>query len=180
MRKAQPAGSPGYTFPMMLIIVAAMAFGAMRLDLAQSYRLKRDKEAELLFRGLAYKRAIKTFFSKNQRYPRQLKELADDRDSSKYRFIRQLYKDPMTGGDFKLILGSEGAIMGVVSSSKDAPFKKVDFEKELEDFGKAKTYAEWKFDAKSGSDAQQGVAQQDNAQQGTTPAESTPRRVGGR
>jgi hypothetical protein len=38
----------------------------------------------------------------------------------------------MTGGDFKLILGSEGAIIGVVSASKDAPFKKVDFDKELE------------------------------------------------
>ena len=135
----------------MLIIVAAMAFGAMRLDLAQNYRLKRDKEVELLFRGLAYKRAIKAFYSKNSRYPRQLKELADDRDSSKLRFMRQLYKDPVTGGDFKLILAPEGAIMGVVSASRDAPFKKVDFDKELQDFGKAKTYADWKFVTKPGS-----------------------------
>ena len=136
----------------MLIIVAAMAFGAMRLDLAQSYRLKRDKEAELLFRGLAYKLAIKAYYSKNSRYPRQLKELADDRDSSKPHFMRQLYKDPMTGGDFKLVLGSEGAIMGVVSASKDAPFKKVDFDKDLEDFQNAKTYADWKFETKPGND----------------------------
>ena len=159
MRNAQPAGSAGYTFPLMLIIVAAMAFGAMRLDLAQSYRLKRDKETELLFRGLAYKRAIKAFYSKNSRYPRQLNELADDRDSSKPRFIRQLYKDPVTGGDFKLILGSEGAIMGVVSASRDAPFKTVDFDKELKDFGNAKTYADWKFDTKPGSGTTpQGIA----------------------
>jgi hypothetical protein len=150
MRNERPAGSPGYTFPLMLIIVAAMAFGAARLDLAQSYRLKRDKEAELLFRGLAYKRAIKAYYSKNGRYPRQLKELADDRDSSKPRFMRQLYKDPITGGDFKLILGSEGAIIGVVSASRDVPFKTVDFDKELEDFGDAKTYADWKFVPKRG------------------------------
>ena len=168
MRRTPPAGSPGYTFPLMLIIVAAMAFGATRLDLAQSYRLKRDKEAELLFRGLAFKRAIKEFYSKNNRYPRQLKELANDRDSSKRRFIRQVYKDPMTGGDFKLILGSEGVIMGVVSSSKDVPFKKVDFEKELENFEKAKTYADWKFEAKPGSGAQ-----------GSTTAASAPQRIGG-
>ncbi len=153
MRKTHPAGSPAYTFPLILIIVAAMAFGALRLDLAQSYRTKRDKEAELLFRGLAYKRAIKEFYSKNNRFPRRFKELADDRDFSKRRFIRQLYKDPMTGGDFKPILGSEGAIMGVVSSSKDSPFKKVDFGKELENFDKAKTCAEWKFEAKPGSGA---------------------------
>lgn len=169
MRNAKPAGSPGYTFPLMLIIVAAMAFGAMRLDVAQSYRLKRDKEAELLFRGLAYKRAIKAFHSKNSRYPRQLKELADDRDSSKPRFMRQLYKDPVTGNDFKLILGSEGAIIGVVSASRGTPFKKVDFDKELEDFGNAKTYADWKFVTKPGSA---------KAPQGIVPGASSPPRMG--
>ena len=149
MRKARPAGSPGYTFPLVLIIVAAMAFSAMRLDLAQSYRLKRDKEEELLFRGRAYKHAIRMFFTKNNRYPRKLQELADDRDSTKARFIRQLYKDPMTGDDFKPIAASEGAITGVASSSRETPFKTADFDKDLEDFDKAKTYADWKFDAKS-------------------------------
>ena len=75
----------------------------------------------------------------------------------------------MTGGDFKFILGSEGAIMGVASSSKDVPFKKVDFEKELENFEKAKTYADWKFEAKPGS----------GAHQGSTPVSSAPQRIGG-
>jgi hypothetical protein len=129
----------------------------------------RGREAELLFRGLAYKRAIKEFYSQNNRYPRQPKELANDKDSSKRRFIRQLYKDPMTGGDFKFILGPEGAIMGVVSSSKDVPFKKVDFEKDLENLEKAKTYADWRFEAKSGSGAHQGNA----------PVSSPPQRLGG-
>ncbi len=153
MRKARPAGSAGFTFPLMLIIVAAMAFGASRLELAQSYRMKRDKEEELLFRGLAYMRAIKAYYSKNNRYPRQLKDLADDRDFSKPRFIRQLYKDPMTGRDFKPILGAEGAIIGVVSPSRDVPFRKVDFDKELESFDQAKTYEDWKFEGKGGGSA---------------------------
>ncbi len=149
MRKAPPAGSSGYTFPLMLIIVAAIAFGAMRLELAQSYQMKRDKEAELLFRGLAYKRAIKEFSAKNGRFPKQLKELADDKDSSKRRFIRQLYKDPMTGRDFQPILTKEGFIKGVLSPSKDAPLKQIDFDKELEGFDQAKSYAEWKFEGKA-------------------------------
>ncbi len=157
MKKARPAGSLGYTFPLMLIIVAAMALGATRLELAQSYRLKRDKEEELLFRGQAYMRAIKAYYSQNNRYPRELKDLANDRDSSKPRFIRQLYSDPMTGRDFKPILGSEHAIMGVVSASKDAPFRKVDFDKELEGFEKAKTYGDWKFEGKPGSAAPQAI-----------------------
>ena len=157
MRKARPAGSPGYTFPLVLIIVAAMAFSAMRLDLAQSYRVKRDKEEELLFRGRAYKHAIRVFFTKNSHYPRKLQELVNDHDSTKARFIRQLYKDPMTGDEFKLIVGPEGAITGVASSSRETPFKTADFDKDLQDFDKAKTYADWKFDAKSsGGEAPQG------------------------
>lgn len=161
MKKTRPAGSPGYTFPLMLIIVAAMALGASRLELAQSYRTKRDKEEELLFRGLAYMRAIKAYYAKNSRYPRKLNDLADDRDSSKPRFIRQIYKDPMTGRDFKPILGEAGAITGVVSASRDMPFRKVEFDKELQGFDEAKTYADWKFEAKAGSGA---------APQATTPS----------
>ncbi len=161
MTSAKPAGSPGYTFPMMLVIVSAMAFGASRLELAASYRLKRDKEEELLFRGRAYMKAIQAFYAKNRRYPQRLDELARDGQSAKRRFIRQLYKDPMTRGDFKLIRSSGGAITGVASSSMDAPFRKADFEKELEVFDKAKTYADWHFTAQpEGTAGSQGPASQ--------------------
>ena len=57
----------------------------------------------------------------------------------------------------------------LLSSSKDVPFKKVDFEKELENFEKAKTYADWKFEAKPGS----------GAHQESTPVPSAPQRIGG-
>jgi type II secretory pathway pseudopilin PulG len=137
-------GSPGYTFPLMLVILAAMAFGASRLELAESYRLRRDKEEELLFRGQAYMQAIKAYHQQNQQYPRRLGDLAGDQPG-KGHHIRQLYKDPMTGRDFKPILKPDGTIIGVVSASRDAPFRKVDFEKELKAFEKAKSYADWKF-----------------------------------
>ncbi len=159
MKSAKPAGSPGYTFPIMLVIVSAMALGASRLELAANYRLKRDKEEELLFRGRAYMKAIQAFYAKNRRYPNSLEELAGGGQSAKRRFIRQLYKDPMTRGDFKLIRSSGGAITGVVSSSMDVPFRKADFEKELEVFDKAKTYTDWRFTAQSReTSASQGSA----------------------
>ncbi|MGO9171673.1 MAG: hypothetical protein ACLP7P_06875 [Rhodomicrobium sp.] len=161
MMSAKPAGSPGYTFPLMLVIVSAMAFGASRLEFAESYRLRREKEEELLFRGQAYTRAIKAFYAKNQRYPRRLDELAGDPQSSKRKFIRQLYKDPMTGGDFKTIQTLDGTVSGVVSSSTDTPFRKEDFDKELEGFDKAKTYADWQFTVRpEGTGASQGSASQ--------------------
>ncbi len=146
MSKAKPAGSPGYTFPLMLIILVAVAFGASRLDRSGGYRLRRDKEEELLFRGKAYMRGIKEFFARTQRYPRDLKELGGEgRKGPQY--IRQLYKDPMTGGEFDFIRTPDGKITGVVSRSRDAPFRTDGFEKELAGFEDAKTYADWKFNA---------------------------------
>jgi type II secretory pathway pseudopilin PulG len=162
MKNVKPAGSAGYTFPLMLVIVSAMAFAASRLELAVSYRLKRDKEEELLFRGRAYLKAIQAFYAQNQQYPRRLDELAGDRQSAKRQYIRQLYKDPMTGGDFKTILTPEGTVAGVVSSSTDTPFRKVEFEKALDGFDKAKTYADWRFTVKPQEEtgALQGPASQ--------------------
>jgi len=42
MTKTRLAGSPGYTFPLMLIIVPVMGYGASRLELAESYRLNQS------------------------------------------------------------------------------------------------------------------------------------------
>ena len=145
-------GQAGYTFPLMLVILAALAFGAGRLELSQSYRVKRDKEDELMFRGLEYLRAIRAFQAAptiEKRYPRKLGELVSDPRMKGRRFIRQLYKDPITGRDFDLIMTPEGTISGVVSSSKGVPLRKVDFEKDLEGFDKASSYAGWRFDAKA-------------------------------
>ncbi|ADP71057.1 hypothetical protein Rvan_1815 [Rhodomicrobium vannielii ATCC 17100] len=148
MSDRKPQGSPGYTFPLMLVIITALAYGASRIEVAASYRLKRDKEDELLFRGLAYMKAIDAFHTRNGKYPRRLAELAGS-GAGASGFIRQLYKDPVTGKDFDLIRTSEGEITGVVSSSAASPFRKVDFEKGLRGFELAKTYAEWRFTART-------------------------------
>ncbi len=146
------SGSGGYTFPLMLVILTAIAFGAARLELTQSYRVKRAKEEELLFRGLAYMKAIQAIQAADateKRYPRKLEELASDPRAPGRRFIRQLYKDPITGGDFHSILTPEGTIAGVVSASAAMPFRRIDFDKALAGFDKAKSYADWRFTVKA-------------------------------
>jgi hypothetical protein len=135
----------------MLVILAAVSYGAGQLETSQSYRIKRDKEEELLFRGMEYIKAIRAFEAASateKRFPRKLEELVSDPRSDGRRFIRQLYKDPITGKDFDVIMTKDGTISGVVSTGKGVPFRKVDFDKELEGFGKAASYAEWRFEAK--------------------------------
>ncbi len=175
-------GSEGYTFPLMLIILAALAYGAGRLELTQSYRIKRDKEEELLFRGKEYMKAIRAFYAAaatEKRYPKSLPELVSDPRSKGRRFIRQLYNDPISGGAFNLIQAPDGTITGVVSASAGVPFRAVGFEKDLaETFEKAKTYADWRFDAKAkasaniapGATAALAPPDANAALQGATPA----------
>jgi hypothetical protein len=148
--KTKHDGQAGYTFPLMLVILAAVSYGASQLEASQSYRLKRDKEEELLFRGMEYLKAILAFEAANEkekRYPKKLEELVSDPRSSGRRFIRQLYKDPITGQDFDLILTEDRTISGVVSRSKGVPFRKVNFDKELKGFDRAASYADWRFEA---------------------------------
>jgi hypothetical protein len=151
MPNRKPRGSPGYTFPLMLVIITALTYGASRIEIAASYRVKRDKEEELLFRGLAYMEALKEFYAKNKRYPRDLRELYGKSPDGSC-FIRQIYKDPMTGKDFRLLQTEGDEIIGVVSTSATKPFRTADFEEELAGFGKATTYADWKFDARAQSE----------------------------
>jgi hypothetical protein len=71
-----------------------------------STQIRREKEEELIFRGLQYAEAIRLFQARFQRFPTNLKELIDVHP----RCIRQLWKDPMTeDGRWALIIQGQGA-----------------------------------------------------------------------
>ena len=56
-----------------------------------SYQIQRDKEAQLIFRGLQYAEAIRVFQTRNGRKPTRLRELIEVEPRS----IRQLWPNPM-------------------------------------------------------------------------------------
>jgi type II secretory pathway pseudopilin PulG len=65
-----------------------------------SAQAQRDKEAELIFRGLQYAEGIRVFRRRFGRYPNSLGELAE----VKPRSVRKLWKDPMTkDGEWAII-----------------------------------------------------------------------------
>lgn len=60
-----------------------------------STEVQRDKEEELIFRGLQYAEGIRNFRRRYGRYPNALKEMYQTRP----RTLRKLWKDPMTDSD---------------------------------------------------------------------------------
>lgn len=85
-------GRGGYTLVALLVgITVASILIAAVLPLA-SAQAQREREAELIFRGLQYAEGIRIFRRRFGRPPNSLKELLD----VKPRSVRKLWKDPMT------------------------------------------------------------------------------------
>ncbi len=84
-----------------LMMLASIIVIMLAVVLPQmSQQMRRDREMELIHRGVQYSRAIRRFYKKNGRYPVRLEELEN---SNNIRFLRRRYKDPTTGKDFKLL-----------------------------------------------------------------------------
>jgi type II secretory pathway pseudopilin PulG len=77
---------------MVALILIALAVAAPRIAAA----IRRDKEEELIHRGLQYRQAIRLYYRKFGRYPGSIDELTN---TNNIRFLRKRYLDPMTGKD---------------------------------------------------------------------------------
>lgn len=92
------------------LIALVMAITVINILVAASLPLwskviQREKEEELIFRGLQYAEAIRIFHNRFQRYPNRLEELVELEPRS----IRQLWKDPMTeDGKWGLVFQNQG------------------------------------------------------------------------
>ena len=138
----------GYTFVSVLVVMVALAIGAQVAFLPSERAQIRNREAELIFRGLAYRDAIASYWragGQNPVLPTALETLANDPRPDAPRHLRQLYADPVTRGDWALILDRAGGISGFTSSSPLRPHKDAFFPEGLEHFKGAPTYASWTF-----------------------------------
>ncbi|ACO33922.1 MULTISPECIES: hypothetical protein [Acidobacterium] len=80
------------------LLLLSLAIAAPRL--ARS--MQRDKEQETVERGRQYEQAIRLYYIKFGHYPTKISELVS---TNNLRFLRQKYKDPLTGkDDWKLVL----------------------------------------------------------------------------
>jgi len=82
----------GYTLVAFVVTLAIMSIMMGVAVQIISFQMRREKEAELIFRGQQYVEAIRLYKQKYGRYPNSLKEIW----TVKPRVIRKKWKDPIT------------------------------------------------------------------------------------
>jgi type II secretory pathway pseudopilin PulG len=98
----------GYILLAVMLLITLMMI-ALSVELPRiAQQVKREKEEELVHRGMDYARAVKRFYHKSNQYPSSIEQL---KDTNHIRFLRKEYKDPMTGeSEWKLVHVNEAEI----------------------------------------------------------------------
>ena len=86
------SSAAGYNLVMLMVLLTVLNIMIAASLPAWSAVIRRDKEEELIFRGLQYAEGIRLFKNRFERDPVRLEELIEVQP----RTIRQLWKDPMT------------------------------------------------------------------------------------
>jgi hypothetical protein len=139
----------GFSFLFVLFAIVVVGLTMMGANQQWTTMMKREREAELLFRGHQYRLAIARYVESvpgARRYPPSVDDLLKDPRTSK-RHLRTAYLDPITRGPFHAVPCREGVkgIKGVYSPSGDLTLKHDNFPPDYETFRGSATYREWIF-----------------------------------
>jgi type II secretory pathway pseudopilin PulG len=98
----------GYSLVILMLAAFVLAIGLLIAVPVWQTQIQREKEAELIFRGRQFVEAVRLYQAKNPgTFAKSLDELF------RKRFLRRLYKDPMTrDGKWNVILEYQGRSQG--------------------------------------------------------------------
>lgn len=132
----------GFTYLAALFLVASIGAALASVAGIWSHARQREREAELVWIGEQFRQAIGLYYHRTpggaKRYPATLEDLLEDRRfPNAQRYLRRIYRDPMTGTtQWGVLHAPEGGIIGVHSLST-AP--------SIRQRAGAPTYAHWTF-----------------------------------
>lgn len=117
------SGSPdraqrGFTYIALLLAVALIGVGLIATSEVWSQSRQREKERQLLFIGNQFRQAIGRYYERTpgavKRYPEKLQDLLEDkRYLVTQRYLRKIFRDPMTGKtEWGIIPAPGGGIIG--------------------------------------------------------------------
>ena len=141
----------GYTYLMVLFMIAIMSVMLAAGAQVWHQAAQREKERELLYIGNQFRQAVGQFYQRSpgtaKKYPTTLEELLKDgRQLATQRYLRKIYRDPITGdADWGLVQVAGSGITGVYSLSEEAPLKSSNFRLMDVAFEGAAKYSDWKF-----------------------------------
>jgi type II secretory pathway pseudopilin PulG len=146
-------GNRGFAYLALLVAIVIIGISLGAATRYWSNVSLREKEKELLFRGDQYRTAIERYVKANSKFPQGIVEfpqniddLLKDPKTLTKRYLRQKYKDPISGEDFVEIRDPvTNRINGVYSPSEKEPLKKADFPGQDNDFEGKTKYSEWQF-----------------------------------
>ena len=153
----------GSVYVILMFVVVIMTIGVTVAAKQWKTVVQREKEADLLAHGIEIQTAIASYnFIMIQKagtvtgapvvpYPLTMEELT----KAPKPYLRKLYKDPITGGDWEYIREPvSGGIKGVRSSSTVVPMKQHQFPPAVAHFEGLAKYNEWLFQYPSASTLQ--------------------------
>ena len=141
----------GFTYLSLLFIVAIMGASLALTGHLWKKTMQQEKERELLFVGNQFRRAVLLYYERTpsvvKQYPKDLNDLIkDNRYPSVQRYLREIYRDPITGNrEWGIIQAPEGGVMGVNSLSTDIPQKTGNFSEQYAEFADSQKYSDWRF-----------------------------------
>lgn len=127
-RRAVP--SHGFTYLVLLFVLALGAAGLGTLATQWQAATQREREAELLFRGTQIAQALGRYAAAtpegSPKAPPELDALLEDRRSSPpLQHLRRLYADPFTGQpDWLLLRDAQGGIVGLHSRATQRAWRR--------------------------------------------------------
>lgn len=158
-RKSGMGNSAGFTYLWVLFLVVIMGLALSATATVWHTASQREREAELLFVGTQFRRAIVSYYEGTpggqKKYPQSLNDLLQDKRLPLIkRHLRKIFVDPMTGSaEWGLIEVPGAGIIGVHSLSVDRPLKVSGFPSDYVQFAQAQQYSEWVFAAASATAA---------------------------
>lgn len=110
--KARRQSEQGYVLLYLLFLVAVLTLSLVTVLPYMDQQRKRDREEEMVHRGVQYSRAVRRYFRKFGSYPASIEALENTND---IRFLRKHYKDPITGKDFRVLHQTDVKFFGTNS-----------------------------------------------------------------
>jgi len=144
--------SRGFAYIGLLVLLAIIGIGLGATGVVFHHQAQREKEKQLLFAGGQIRHAIGRYYENSpgaaKRFPQTLQELLrDDRRTGMHRYLRQIYRDPMTNAaDWIPLRAPDGGIMGVHSALAQRPLKRDGFPAGYEHFKDKESYEDWIFE----------------------------------